>query len=104
MNLSSFTLSRYLRLTLLLLMLASQGIVNAHELGDSHSFEADTCTTCIIGHGLGTAVSVCHEAPQVQARHALVPVHATTHTPVSHTTCHLARAPPVSSRNTQNLN
>jgi hypothetical protein len=100
MNTSSFNLGRYSRLALLLLMLAAQGIAVAHDIGDSHSLKSDPCASCIIGHGLGTAVTSGCEAlplpvcqPAVPARSNAAPLASPTH-------CHLARAPPVSSRNT----
>jgi len=98
MNLFSFTLNRRLRLALLLLLLAAQGIVNAHDLDDSHAFKADACATCIIGHGLGVAVSVCHDVPQIRLYQVWTPIHAITTTAVSRTQCHHARAPPGSLR------
>lgn len=104
MNLSAFQLSRSLRLALLLLMLASQGIVNAHALGDQHLLETDTCSTCVIGHGLGAAIGASHDAPPVQVRHASAPQQATVCARVARTTCHFARAPPGSSWNTTNPN
>jgi hypothetical protein len=94
MTLSAFKPGRCLRLALLLLMLAAQGVVNAHELGASHAFDSGTCATCVIGHGLGTAVSVSHESPQVPVCHALTPIDPITVTLRSHTHCHFARAPP----------
>lgn len=90
----SFALGRYSRLALLLLMLAAQGITNAHELGDSHAIASDSCATCIIGHGLGTAVSVSHDAPQVQVYHAPVTLQSITNLAISRTHSHFARAPP----------
>jgi hypothetical protein len=73
MNMTSFTISRGLRLALLLLMLASQGIANAHALDDSHSLEKDNCATCIIGHGLGAALGDSYEAAPVQVVRVLLP-------------------------------
>ncbi len=102
MKLSSFTLSRYLRLSLLLLMLAAQGIVNAHELGDSHSLQSDPCTTCLVGHGLGAAVSVNYEAPQVQIGHVVIPTYSILDVLFARTQSHFARAPPGTLWNTQN--
>lgn len=97
MNLSNVQLSRSLRLALLLLMLASQGIVNAHALGDSHSLETDTCSTCIIGHGLGAAVGASHEAPPAQVLRVSLPLQATVAARVARTTSQFARAPPAPS-------
>ena len=96
MKSTSFKLGRYLRFTLLLLMLAAQGIVNAHELGASHSLKSDVCTTCLIGHGLGGAVNVSHAAPPLQVWQVLIPIHSITDTLVSPTYSTFARAPPAS--------
>jgi hypothetical protein len=104
MNLSSLHLSRGLRLALLLLMLASQGIANAHALGDKHFLETDTCSTCVIGHGLGAALGASHDAPAVQVARAALPVPSTPIAPVARTTGHFARAPPSPSWNTPNPN
>lgn len=104
MNLPSLNLDRYLRLVLLLLMLAAQGIVNAHELGDKHSLDSHLCSTCVVGHGLCTALSVSYEAPQLQVCHALLPIDATTVKQVSRTHCHFARAPPGALGNNPNPN
>jgi hypothetical protein len=104
MFMTSFTISRRLRLALLLLMLASQGIANAHALGDSHALETDTCATCVIGHGLGAALGASYEAPPAQvACFSLLP-QATVFAQVARTTCHFARAPPASSWKTQSPN
>jgi hypothetical protein len=94
MNLSAFQLSRSLRLALLLLMLASQGIVNAHALGDQHLLETDSCSTCVIGHGLGAAIGVSHEAPPVQVWRASQPLQPTIGVRFARTYSHFARAPP----------
>jgi hypothetical protein len=102
MHLTSFTISRGLRLALLLLMLASQGIANAHALGDSHSLETDTCATCVIGHGLGAALGDSFEAAPAQIVRVLLPLQATVSARVARTTCHFARAPPDSPWNTPN--
>ena len=102
MNLSNCKLSRGLRLALQLLLLASQGIVSAHALGDTHSLETDTCATCVIGHGLGAALGASHEAPAVQVWRASRPVQPTRIARVARASSHPARAPPGSSRNTPN--
>jgi hypothetical protein len=104
MNLSAFQLSRSLRLALLLLMLASQGLVNAHALGDQHLLETDTCSTCVIGHGLGTALGTSYDAPALLVWHASQSLQATVSARVARTTCHFARAPPGSIWNTPNPN
>ena len=93
---STFKLGRYPRLALLLLMLAAQGIVNVHALDDSHSHNSDSCATCIIGHGLGAAVSVSHYAPQIQVYHALIANDVIISAAVSRSCSNFARAPPSS--------
>ncbi|MCB1690775.1 MAG: hypothetical protein KDI33_19915 [Halioglobus sp.] len=100
MNTSSFNLGRYSRLALLLLMLAAQGIAVAHDLGDGHGLTSHPCSSCIIGHGLGTAVNNSCETPVLQVHRAFAPVHAITATLAPRTSCHCARAPPVSPWNT----
>jgi hypothetical protein len=104
MNLSAFQLSRTLRLAMLLLMLASQGIVSAHALGDSHSLETDTCSTCVIGHGLGSALAASYEAAPLQVSRASPLLQSTVSTRVTRTTSQFARAPPGSVWNTPNPN
>jgi hypothetical protein len=104
MNLSYFTLGRGLRFALLLLMLASQGIVNAHDLGNKHFLEKDTCSTCVIGHGLGVVLGASHDAPPLPIRRASLPLEATTSARAARTTCHFARAPPGPVWNTPNPN
>lgn len=94
MKLSSVQLGRYPRLVLLLLLLAAQGIANAHELGASHAPTADSCASCIIGHGLGAAVSVSPDAPQLEIGHALIANYPLTRAVPSRTFSHFARAPP----------
>ena len=96
MNMTSFTISRGLRLALLLLMLASQGIANAHALDDSHSLEKDNCATCIIGHGLGAALGDSYEAAPVQVVRVLLPRPVIVSARIARTTCHFARALPAS--------
>jgi hypothetical protein len=102
MNLSAFQLSRSLRLALLLLMLASQGIANAHALDDQHLLESDTCSTCVIGHGLGAAIGASHEAPPVQLWLPAQTLQPTISVRFARTTSHFARAPPAPSGINQN--
>jgi hypothetical protein len=100
MNPSSFNLGRYPRLALLLLMLAAQGIAVAHDIGDAHGLNSHPCSSCIIGHGLGTAVSTSYETPRLQAYQPLATAHSIAATLTSRTNCHFARAPPIFSWNT----
>lgn len=94
MKLYSFNPGRYLRLALLMLLLAAQGIGYAHEIGHLDSVESGLCATCSIGNGLGAGVTVSHAAPEVQVCHALIPVHSIAPALVSRTNSHFARAPP----------
>jgi len=96
MNVPFSRLGRYPRLALLLLMLAAQGVANAHELGDSHAITSDSCATCIIGHGLGTAVTDSPVALQIPFCHAPVSLQSITNLAISRTHSHFARAPPAS--------
>ncbi len=100
MNPSSFNLGRYSRLALLLLMLAAQGITVAHDLGDHHGLTSHPCSSCIIGHGLGVAVSRSYETPPLQVYQTSAPILACTATLPTRVNCHSARAPPVSAWNT----
>jgi hypothetical protein len=96
MKFSAATLGRYPRIALLLLLLAAQGIANAHELGDSHAFASDSCASCIIGHGMGSAITGCQDAPQIQICHALIANHVIVSAAVVRTRSSFARAPPAS--------
>ena len=100
MNSSLSNFGRYSRLALLLLMLAAQGISAAHDIGDSHSLKSDLCSTCIIGHGLGAGVSVSYETPALRTYQPLASIHSIAAPLSARTDCHLARAPPLFSRNT----
>ena len=104
MNLSSYILGRHLRLALLLLLLASQGIVNAHELGSSHSLDSHHCSTCLIGHGLGGAVNVHPDVPQVQVAQAPVSIHSIADVLAPRSHYYSTRAPPGSLCNSQKPN
>jgi hypothetical protein len=104
MNLSSFTLSRSLRLALLLLMLASQGIVSAHALSDKHLLDTHTCSTCVIGHGLGAALGTAHEALPLPIYRATPPLQPVISALAARVISHFARAPPGAVWNTPNPN
>lgn len=90
------TLGRYPRFALLLLMLAAQGVASVHELGDSHALNSDLCATCIVGHGLGAAVSVSHDAPKIPIYRPVIANPAVTTATVARTYSNIARAPPAS--------
>jgi len=94
MYISPNILSRNLRLILLLLLLAAQGIVTAHELDSGHTLEADACSVCVVGHGLGSAISAHPDVPQLQIVQASVTSHLISNVRSSHTSHYLTRAPP----------
>jgi hypothetical protein len=94
MHTSTPILSRNLRLVLLLLLLAAQGIVNAHELGSSHALDTDTCSVCVVGHGLGAAINAQPDVPQLQVVQASVPSHSLSNVRSSHKNYYFTRAPP----------
>jgi hypothetical protein len=94
MHISTHILSRNLRLVVLLLLLASQGIVNAHELGSSHALDTDTCSVCVVGHGLGAAITAQPGVPQLQVVQASGPSHSISNVHNSHKSYYFTRAPP----------
>ena len=98
MRISPNILGRNLRLVLLLLVLAAQGIANAHELGSSHALDSHPCSICLVGHGLGAAVNAHPDVPQLQVGQALVPTHSIANVRSSHRSYYFTRAPPQSLR------
>ena len=98
MYIPSHILGRKLRLVLLLLVLAAQGIANAHELGSSHTLDSHPCSICLGGHGLGAAINAHPDVPQLQVGQALVPSHSITNVRSSHSSYYFTRAPPHSLR------
>jgi len=89
-------LGRNLRLALLLLLLASQGIANAHEQSTGHSLDSHLCSVCLIGHSLGAAVSANSDLPQLSATCAVGLTQPVAAVLISHRNEYLARAPPAS--------
>ncbi len=87
---------RNLRLALLLLLLASQGIANAHEQSAGHSLDSHLCSVCLIGHSLGAAVSANSDLPQLSAACAVGLTQPVVAVLISHRNKYLARAPPAS--------
>jgi hypothetical protein len=85
-------------------MLAAQGFAVAHDIGDGHGLQSHPCSTCIMGHGLGTAVSGSLEVTPLQLYQAFAPTPSITVALASRTNTHLARAPPAAPWNTQNPN
>ncbi len=104
MNVSSCIPGRYLRLALLLLLLASQGIVNAHELGPNHSLDSHHCSICLIGHGLGSVVNAHPDVPQAQVAQAPACIHSITDVLAPRGQYYSTRAPPGSLCNSQKSN
>ena len=100
MRQSLLKLNRYTRLALLFVMLTAQGIAVAHDVQDGHELELHSCSTCIIGHGMGAAVSNSHEPSLLQIAPCLVAERAVSATLVARTNNQLARAPPSLSWNT----
>jgi hypothetical protein len=96
MTISSCIVGRNLRLVLLLLLLASQGIANAHEQSVGHSLDSHLCSVCLIGHGLGAAIGANPDVPHIptaRAPNLIQPVAAVL---ISHNNYYLTRAPPTS--------
>jgi hypothetical protein len=98
MRISPNILGRKLRLVLLLLVLAAQGIANAHELGSSHALDSHPCSVCLVGHGLGAAVNAHPDVPQLQVDQALVTSRSIDNVRSSHNSYYSTRAPPQSLR------
>ena len=94
MKLFAYNPGRYVRLALLLMMLAAQSIAVAHDIGQDHGLQPHSCATCIIGQGLGTAVGVSFDTPAQYACHTFTPASSTTATPAPTIRYHLARGPP----------
>lgn len=94
MNIFAYTPGRYARLALLLLMLAAQGIAVAHDIGGDHGLQSHSCATCIIGQGLGTAVSFSHETPTQYPCSTFAPADPTLVALAPKTNYHFARGPP----------
>lgn len=95
----TLNLGRYPRFALLLLMLAAQGVATAHDFGDTHTLKSDPCSTCIIGQGVGSAITASHELPTFNAYTAWTPARAIAAALASRTDSHQARAPPTFSWN-----
>ena len=87
-------MGRNLRLTLLLLMLASQCIASVHELDTGHPLDSHPCSICVIGHAGGAAIGAHAEEPQLQIHRAWIPSSATGDVLVSHNDYYRTRAPP----------
>ena len=71
MKIHSNLIGRNLRLILLLLLLASQGIANAHEQNVGHSLDSHLCSVCLIGQSLSAAVSATSDVTQLSAAGAV---------------------------------
>ena len=96
MQMSLNLFGRNLRLALLLLLLASQGIASAHEQSPGHSLDSHLCSVCLIGHSLGAAVSANSDLPQLSAACAVGLTQPVAVVLISLRKEYLARAPPAS--------
>ena len=96
MSTSPHILGRSLRLVLLLLLLAAQGFVTAHELDSGHTLDSHACSVCVVGHGLGAAITAQPDVPQLQVVQASVPSHSIRNVRSSHKSYYFTRAPPQS--------
>ena len=94
MKVSAHNPGRYARLALLLLMLAAQSISVAHDIGQDHGLQSHSCATCIIGQGLGTAVSVSYDTLTLYPCHIFAPAGSTIAALAPTTRYHFARGPP----------
>jgi len=81
-------------------MLAAQGIAVAHDIGDSHGLQSHPCSICIIGNGLGTAVTSSYETPLLQTYTTFAPIPVIGASLTPRINSHCPRAPPASLRNT----
>ena len=91
---SPHILGRTSRLVLLLLLLAAQGFVTAHELDSGHTLDSHACSACVVGHGLGAAITAQPDVPQFQVVQTSVPSHSISNVRSSHKSYYLSRAPP----------
>ena len=96
MTIHSNLVGRNLRLILLLLLLASQGIANAHEQNVGHSLDSHLCSVCLIGQSLNAAVSANSDLPQLSTACAAGLTQPVAAVLISHRNAYLARAPPAS--------
>ena len=81
---------------MLLLLLSAQSFSLAHEL--THAPDADSgvlCEICSAGHGLDTAVTVAHVAPNSQCAHDLQVIEPLTDYCQADASPYIARAPPL---------
>ena len=96
MVISPDIIGRRLRLALLLLLLASQGIANAHEQSAGHWLDSHLCSVCLIGQSLDAAVGSNSGVPQLPATCAAGLTQPVAAILISHTNYYLTRAPPAS--------
>ena len=89
-------LSRNLRLVLLLLLLGSQGIANAHEQTASHSLDSHLCSVCLISNSLVAAVDAHSDLPQFSAACSVYLTQPVAAVLIFHHNYYLTRAPPAS--------
>lgn len=96
MIMSPDIVGRHMRLFLLLLLLASQGIANAHEQSAAHSFDSHLCSVCLIGQSLDAAIGASFDVPQVPTACGIGLTQPVAAILISHTNHYLTRAPPAS--------
>ena len=96
MVISPDIIGRRLRLALLLLLLASQGIANAHEQSAGHWLDSHLCSVCLIGQSLDAAVDGNSGVPQLPATCAAGLTQPVAVVLISLRKEYLARAPPAS--------
>jgi len=94
-----YTLSRNVRLVLLLLLLAAKSIAAAHEYCPDHESNHQDCSICVLGHSLGSALEVFSPAPLPLRYTALqMPSYMAGHVVCSLGIAYFSRAPPDSHR------
>lgn len=89
-------LSRNLRVVLLLLMLASQGVAHSHELTADHSYGSQACSSCHMGNGFGAAITANPAELHLQFCSNPAPVYQAVYITFSRASFYFGRAPPQS--------
>lgn len=88
-----------MRLVVLLLLLASQGVAGAHDLCPDHVGDQHECSICVLGHGVGAAVAVSSPAPlQLKTTPIQIPFYPAGHILFFPGKYYFSRAPPESLR------
>lgn len=86
----------WLRIALVTLMLAAQGLAYAHELGHLETGYSNNCGICSIGHGFGSSVNASHDIASIQVERALISTSTIIAIVKTRLPAHFARAPPLS--------